>query len=48
MKKKKAPKSNPIAKAKATGEHGPKQSVIVHKDKKKYSRKKKHKLSNKK
>lgn len=45
MKKKKKTKIkfNPVAKARATGEHGAMRSIIVHKDKSKYSRKLKHK-----
>jgi hypothetical protein len=34
---------NPVAKSRTTGEHGPAAISIVHKNKKKYSRKSKHK-----
>lgn len=43
MKKKKLRRVNPVAKAMATGEHGARRSSSVHKSKKKYSRKRKHK-----
>ncbi len=35
--------SNPVAKARATGEHSAMRSINVHKNKKKYTRKVKHK-----
>lgn len=43
MKNKKIKKPSPVAKAVATGEHGPAARQRVHKSKKKYTRKKKHK-----
>jgi hypothetical protein len=42
-KRKKTKKINPVAKAMATGEHGAVRRQQVHKSKKKYSRKDKHK-----
>lgn len=44
MKKKSKPKknSNPVAKSKATGEHGPKPACITHKSGREYQRHSKH------
>lgn len=42
MKKKKRRLPNPVAKSMATGEHGARRTSSVHKSKKKYTRKKKH------
>lgn len=44
MKKKlKRVKFNPVAKARATGEHGAMRSIMIHREKTKYTRKHKHK-----